>query len=134
MNRPFKLLALTLSLTLAACGGDEDPNLPELPDTDSPAPSHLGGTATAHGTCDNPKDSPKTCYAYVGDMWAGQTASTGCADLEGTYSTTQGCSDSGRGGRCSLFAETANAYVAHCYFSTADCERICSGVGVFTAN
>ena len=134
MNRILTLLVLSLSLSVAACG--EDGRDTDGPDTDSPstATSHLGGAAPTHGACDNPSDSPSTCYAYEGNMWADQVAKTSCSDLKGTFSTTQGCSASGRGGRCSLFEGTENAYVAHCYFSTSDCQRICDGVGTFTAN
>jgi hypothetical protein len=133
LNRIAALLVLTLSLSLAACG--EDSPDPGNPGTGSPATtSHLGGTAPTHGACDNPSDSPRTCYGYEGNMWADGVAATSCADLKGTYSSTQGCSASGRGGRCSLFEDTANAYVAHCYFSTSECQRICDGVGTFTAN
>ena len=131
MNRILTLLVLTLSLSLAACG-EEGPDK-ESPDNDS-VTSHLGGAAPMHGACDNPSDSPSTCYAYEGNMWADEVAKTSCSDLKGTFSSTQGCSASGRGGRCSLFEGTANAYVAHCYFSTSDCQRICNGVGTFTAN
>ena len=132
MKRLSVVAALGLVLALGACSDDNDGDN-GTPDsgTGNNAPSHLGGTATANGTCDNPKEAPNTCYAYIGSTYASFDAS----DCEGTYSRTQGCTATGRGGRCTLFAGTVNEYVAHCYDSTAQCQSTCSaGNGTFTAN
>jgi hypothetical protein len=121
-----------MALALGACGDDNG-----TPDdgNGNNEPSHLGGTATANGTCDNPNDTPKSCYAYVGSTWSGTASAENCADLEGTFSSTQGCTSTGRGGRCTLFAGTANEFIAHCYDSTSTCQTNCeNGGGTFTAN
>ncbi|MBF5046000.1 hypothetical protein FGE12_26545 [Aggregicoccus sp. 17bor-14] len=136
MNRTLKLLALSLTLALTACGGDDTTGPRDTGDTGGTggSSSHLGGTATAYGACDNPQSPPSTCYTYVGSSWAGQTASAECSGEKGTFSATQGCTGSGRGGRCTLFAGTANEYVAHCYLSTSQCQQTCNGIGDFSAN
>jgi hypothetical protein len=132
MKRLSVVAALGLALALGACSDDNDGN-DGTPDsgTGNNAPSHLGGTATANGTCDNPKEAPNTCYAYVGSNYADFTAS----DCDGTFSRTQGCTATGRGGRCTLLAGTVNEYVAHCYNSTSQCQSTCTALdGVFAAN
>jgi hypothetical protein len=127
MRKLSVVAALGLALALSACSDDND----NTGNGDN-APSHLGGPATAHGTCDNPKAAPNTCEAYVGSTYAtaGQDG-----DCDGTFSSSQGCTATGRGGRCTLFGGTANEYVIHCYESTASCQSTC-GIydGSFTAN
>lgn len=136
MKRLSVVAALGLALALGACSDDDDNNNnPDAGNGGNNGTSHLGGTATAYGTCDNPNDTPNSCYAYTGSSWTGTASKENCDGLDGTFSTTQGCTSTGRGGRCTLFAGTADEFVAHCYDSTSTCQTNCNnGGGTFTAN
>lgn len=135
MKKLSLIAALGLALSLSACGDDDDNSGGGGNGGGNNAPSHLGGAPAAHGACDNPSDMSNSCYEYTGSTWANSLAEETCDSLRGNYSTEKGCTSTGRGGRCTLFADTANEYVAHCYNSTAQCETLCNAVeGEFEAN
>lgn len=126
------VLGLALALALGACSDDDDTNNPDNGGGNNNGGSHLGGTPTANGTCDNPSDAPNNCYAYVGSSFVGDAGKESC---NGTYSSTQGCTATGRSGRCTLYAGTENEFVAHCYDPLSQCQSFCSAVeGTFQAN
>jgi hypothetical protein len=124
------VVALGLGLLVGACSDDNNDNTnnPDGGGTGGTPASHLSGTASGTGACDNPSEAPNNCYQYVGSTYDKGSCS-------GTFSTTAGCGSSGRAGRCTLFAgDAANEYVVHCYQSLSTCQQQCQGIGTFVAN
>lgn len=127
MKKLSVVMALGLGLLVGACSDDNTDNNNNPDGGGGGGTSHLTGSASGTGACDNPSEAPNNCYQYVGSTYNKDSCT-------GTFSTTAGCGSSGRAGRCTLFTGTANEYVVHCYQSLSVCQQQCQGIGTFVAN